>query len=77
MNITDHTEVIPTGDILVVDDTVANLKLLTDILSGAGYRARPAANGKLALRSARAKPPALILLDVRMPDMDGFEVFPA
>lgn len=62
------------GDILVVDDTVANLKLLTDILSGAGYHVRPASNGELALRSARAKPPALMLLDILMPEMDGFEV---
>lgn len=62
------------GDILVVDDTVANLKLLTDILSGAGYHVRPASNGELALRSARAKPPALVLLDILMPEMDGFEV---
>jgi signal transduction histidine kinase len=62
------------GDILVVDDTVDNLKLLMDILTGAGYHARPAANGELALRSALAKEPALVLLDIMMPEMDGFEV---
>jgi PAS domain S-box-containing protein len=64
----------PAGDILVVDDTAANLKLLTDILTGAGYRTRPASNGELALRSVRARRPGLILLDIRMPGMDGFEV---
>lgn len=62
------------GDILVVDDTVANLKLLVNILSEAGYQVRPAADGELALRTVQAKPPALILLDIRMPGVDGFEV---
>jgi signal transduction histidine kinase len=66
--------VIQAWDILVVDDTVANLKLLMDILTGAGYHARPAVNGELALRSAQAKQPALVLLDIMMPEMDGFEV---
>lgn len=66
--------VMQTGEILVVDDTVDNLKLLMDILTGAGYHARPAVNGELALRSARAKQPALVLLDIMMPEMDGFEV---
>ena len=63
-----------TGDILVVDDTVINRELLADILGQAGYQARSAANGELALRSVQARPPALILLDIRMPRMDGFEV---
>ncbi len=62
------------AEILIVDDSLANLKLLTHIFNGAGYLPRPANNGKLALRSAQKKPPALILLDVRMPGMDGFEV---
>ncbi len=62
------------GSILVVDDTHASLKLLTDILVGAGFHVRPADSGELALASASAKPPALILLDVNMPGMDGFEV---
>ena len=63
-----------TGDILVVDDTVANVKLLTNMLVAAGYYARSAATGDLALRSVQARQPALILLDIRMPGMDGFEV---
>ena len=62
------------GDILVVDDTKANLKLLMAVLGGAGYRVRPATDGELALRSVRAKRPDLILLDVKMPGIDGYEV---
>lgn len=61
-------------NVLVVDDTTANLKLLTEILADDGYVVRPATNGELALRSVKAKLPAIILLDVRMPDMDGYEV---
>jgi diguanylate cyclase (GGDEF)-like protein len=62
------------GDILVVDDTKANLKLLMAVLGGAGYRVRPATDGELALRSIRAKSPDLVLLDVKMPGIDGYEV---
>jgi PAS domain S-box-containing protein len=62
------------GDILIVDDETANLKLLEELLSREGYQVRPADRPQLAIDSALAQPPALILLDVRMPDMDGFEV---
>jgi C4-dicarboxylate-specific signal transduction histidine kinase len=62
------------GDILVVEDTPASLRLLTSLLGKAGYRVREAPDGELALWSARARPPELILLDVRMPGMDGYEV---
>lgn len=62
------------GDILVVEDTPASLRLLTSLLSNAGYRVREAPDGELALWSARVQPPDLILLDVRMPGMDGYEV---
>ncbi len=61
-------------EILIVDDETANLKLLKDLLSREGYEVRPADRPQLAINSALAKPPALILLDVRMPEMDGFEV---
>ncbi|MGD0258825.1 MAG: sigma-54 dependent transcriptional regulator [Verrucomicrobiota bacterium] len=61
-------------EILVVDDTPANLRLLTELLSGHGYRVRPADDGALALKSVAAKAPDLILLDVNMPGMDGYEV---
>lgn len=62
------------GDVLVVEDTPASLRLLTSLLGKAGYRVREAPDGELALWSARAQPPELILLDVRMPGMDGYEV---
>lgn len=64
----------PVGDILIVDDVPENLRLLMDILRMAGHTARPATGGEVALRSAFAKPPDLILLDIRMPEMDGYEV---
>ena len=61
-------------NILLVDDTPANLQLLSGILRQQGYKLRPAPSGKLALQAARTLPPDLILLDVRMPEMDGYEV---
>jgi PAS domain S-box-containing protein len=60
--------------ILVVDDERDSLALLTSILTLEGYVVRPADSARLALASAMAKPPDLILLDLRMPGMDGFEV---
>jgi diguanylate cyclase (GGDEF)-like protein len=60
--------------ILVVDDTPANLTLLVQMLSGQGYKVRVAPTGKLALASAESNPPDLILLDVNMPDMNGYAV---
>lgn len=62
------------GRILMVDDTLDSLKLLSDILTAQGYEVRPADSGELALRAASASPPELILLDVSMAGMDGFEV---
>jgi PleD family two-component response regulator len=61
-------------DILVVDDTLANLRLLTQMLSNYGYRVRPVTDGAQALLTVRSTPPNLILLDIRMPDMSGYEV---
>lgn len=60
--------------ILVVDDTPANLQVLAGMLKDRGYRVRPAPSGKLALVAARRDPPDLILLDINMPEMDGYEV---
>lgn len=60
--------------ILVVDDTPASLKLLTDIMKAEGYDVRSAISGELALNAAASNPPDLISLDIRMPEMDGFEV---
>ncbi|HEY5582496.1 MAG TPA: HD domain-containing phosphohydrolase [Rhodoferax sp.] len=62
------------GKILVVDDTSASLRLLTDILKEEGYEVRSAISGELALRAATSNPPDLVLLDIRMPGMDGYEV---
>jgi putative nucleotidyltransferase with HDIG domain len=62
------------GKILAVDDTPASLKLLSDILKDEGYEVRSAISGELALNSAINNPPELLLLDIRMPEMDGFEV---
>ncbi|MDR3086605.1 MAG: response regulator [Azoarcus sp.] len=62
------------AEILIVDDTAGSLDLLSELLSGAGYTVRAAQDGRMALRSARARPPELILLDVRMPGMDGYEL---
>ena len=64
----------PRGNILVVDDTPANLRLLSQMLGGQGYRVRPVPDGPLALAAAQAEPPDLILLDIRMPEMDGYQV---
>ena len=70
----DLAEPCPSASILVVDDTPANLTLLATLLSEQGYDVRVAPEGKLALQSARACPPDLILLDIRMPGMDGYQV---
>ncbi|MBM4087935.1 MAG: response regulator [Planctomycetes bacterium] len=62
------------GEVLIVDDAPANLQLLHGILSAAGYGVRIAASGMLALDAVRGRVPDLIILDVRMPMMSGFEV---
>ncbi len=61
-------------NILIVDDIPANLKILDGILKGDGYKVRPVPNGLLALQAAEKEKPDLILLDIMMPDMDGYEV---
>ncbi len=60
--------------ILVVDDEPTNLHLLIRILGSKGYEVRTVSNGKAAIKEAQALPPDLILLDIMMPGMDGFEV---
>ena len=62
------------GEIMAVDDTPANLKLLMSILSAEGYKIRPASNGEQALSSIAKRQPELILLDINMPGIDGYEV---
>ena len=61
-------------NVIVVDDTPANLQLLTGMLKERGYKVRPVPSGKLALQAAKNDPPDLILLDIMMPEMDGYEV---
>ncbi|MFZ9023128.1 MAG: PAS domain S-box protein [Anaerohalosphaeraceae bacterium] len=66
-----HTE---SNDILIVDDEVSNFQMLSGILAKEGYQVRQANDPQRSIESALAHPPKLILLDVKMPKMDGFEV---
>lgn len=63
-----------TTSILAVDDTPANLQVLAGMLKERGYKVRPVPSGKLALLAAQRDPPDLILLDINMPMMNGYEV---
>lgn len=62
------------GDILVVDDTLVNLRILTEMLAAQGYKVRPVTSGPQALQAAAAAAPDLVLLDINMPGMTGYEV---
>ncbi len=64
----------PKASLLIVDDTPANLRLLRNILTEQGYKVRIASDGLTALHSAHSTPPDLILLDIMMPQMDGYTV---
>src|SRR5579863_3250942 len=59
---------------MIVDDNPANLKLLEDMLLGRGHDVRSFPLGRLAIASAMKQPPDLILLDINMPEMNGYEV---
>lgn len=62
------------GTILIVDDIPENLYILNKILTDNGYTVRPARNGESALKFIQTNLPDIILLDIKMPDMDGYEV---
>lgn len=62
------------ANILIVDDTPDNLRFLSQTLSDRGYKVRSVIDGQMALTVARAARPDLILLDIKMPDLDGYEV---
>src|SRR5580700_5756321 len=64
----------PSNDIMIVDDNPANLKLLEDMLVQQGHEVRSFPLGRLALAAAMRAPPDLILLDINMPEMNGYEV---
>jgi len=62
------------ASILIVDDVAANLQVLTGMLDDRGYLTRPVTSGKMALLAAQNDLPDLVLLDITMPGMDGYEV---
>ncbi|MBD1845951.1 response regulator [Cyanobacteria bacterium FACHB-63] len=65
---------LPKADILVIDDTPENLNLLSTMLIDRGYKVRSVTKGSTGIRGAQVMPPDLILLDVNMPQMNGYEV---
>jgi two-component system sensor histidine kinase/response regulator len=62
------------AEILIVDDVPDNVRLLSNTLSEQSYRVRGVTSGSMALMASRSAPPDLILLDINMPEMDGYEV---
>ncbi|MEA5577419.1 PleD family two-component system response regulator [Anabaena sp. UHCC 0451] len=62
------------GQILIVDDNPDNLRLLSKMLESKGFKIKKTVSGEIAIQAARIEPPDLILLDINMPDMNGYEV---
>mgnify|MGYP001296074145 CR=1 FL=1 len=61
------------GNVVIIDDNPNNLQVLSGILHDAGYKVRPALSGVIGLRAIAAQPPDLVLLDILMPELDGYE----
>ena len=74
MQDTQHAAALDEQSIVIVDDMPDNLRLLVGILMERGYKVRPASSGARALATVRKEPPSLILLDIMMPEMNGYEV---
>lgn len=64
----------PIGNIVIVDDTLPNLRVLSKMLTEHGYLVRGIPNGEMALKAISLEPPDLVLLDIMMPRMDGYQV---
>jgi len=62
------------GDILIIDDVPDNLRFLSELLTKAGYTVRKVTNGEMGIESAVLEPPDLILLDIKMPGISGYQV---
>ena len=62
------------GNILIVDDQPHNLGVLSELLTLNHYKVRCALSGAMALKAIKVEPPDLVLLDIFMPEMDGYEV---
>lgn len=71
MNIPEN---ISKNNILIVDDTPDNLSVLRQLLTEKGFLVRPALSGEIALKAIKTQVPDIILLDIIMPEMDGYEV---
>ncbi|MEO9126922.1 MAG: response regulator [Microcoleus sp.] len=69
-----NSEIENKGNILIVDDLLENLQLLSDALLKLGYTVRSVTSGRMALKTVKVKRPDVILLDVKMPEMDGYQV---
>jgi len=64
----------PKGNILIVDDLIENLRVITEILTKQGYKVRSVTNTQMALRTIRHNPPDVILLDVKISEVDGYQI---